>query len=248
MLRKTTLVSSNANGRLAVRTLSFKRPTCLREARIDLGDVLKIVIPNYKPKSYSISDLRQTEFDITVKMYPKGRASGYLDRMKIGESVRVFLKAPYARQSGGTHVGIVGFGVGITEALPVAEAELNKSRDVTLLWACRRRDEMFWDSRIKALQKQFPSTFKIVRVLSREKRPGALHGRIDIDVLKKVFAFGDDVPPNHMRFVRVGTKRMMRCVDKMLKRLKYDVQGRHSLFRRRGLIERAFASESVRAQ
>ena len=43
------------------------------KVRIDHGDVVKVIIPDYKPKSYSMSCKRANEFDITVKVYSKLR-------------------------------------------------------------------------------------------------------------------------------------------------------------------------------
>ena len=60
------------------------------KVRLDMGDVVKMVIPNYKPKSYSISALRRDEFDVTLKVYPDGRASGFLDRLTVGDQVQSF--------------------------------------------------------------------------------------------------------------------------------------------------------------
>ena len=34
---------------------------------IEKGDVVKVAVPNYKPKSYSMSAARRGEFDITFK-------------------------------------------------------------------------------------------------------------------------------------------------------------------------------------
>ena len=77
LLRKTTLVEE-AEGRLPVHTLTFANPPGVGSlgVRMDVGDVVKVVVPGYKPKSYSMSDERPGEFDITVKVYPNGRASG----------------------------------------------------------------------------------------------------------------------------------------------------------------------------
>ena len=85
-----------------------------------------MVVPNYKPKSYSMSGERPGEFDITLKIYPIGRASGFLDRVELGEGVKVFRMGARSR-SAGSLVGLVAFGVGITEALPIAAAELAKT-------------------------------------------------------------------------------------------------------------------------
>ena len=114
--------------------------------RIDCGDVVKVVIPEHKPKSYSMSAARPGEFDITFKVYPGGRCSGYLDSVKVGQSVLAFAKGKKERNLGVgiTHVGVVAFGVGITEGLPIAEAELLRggAERVHLVWAARTHEDM----------------------------------------------------------------------------------------------------------
>ena len=173
LLRKVQLVTEGPD-RLPVYTLTFAIPdmsshsstiatqtttTPMRipfkpyhELRLDLGDVVKMVIPNYKPKSYSVSALRSTEFDVTYKLYPNGRASGYLHQLVVMGSVeaslqqqqekeeeeeeeehpmmiRTFVKQHSSRRhnDGGTHIGIIVYGVGITEGLPVVRAELERN-------------------------------------------------------------------------------------------------------------------------
>ena len=70
--------------RLSVFTLTFATPPSLSNAvRIDCGDVIKVVVPGFKPKSYSMSAERPGEFDITFKAYPNGVCSGYLDSLKV---------------------------------------------------------------------------------------------------------------------------------------------------------------------
>ena len=46
-------------------------------------------------------------------------------RIQVGDAITVFKKGAKERQPG-SHVGLVAFGVGITEALPIAAAELAK--------------------------------------------------------------------------------------------------------------------------
>ena len=130
LLRKTTLVEA-APGRLPVHTLTFADPDAKREGlgvRIDYGDVVKVMIPHFKPsecpntartsvhaprtsghgprevalitpaslsaESYSMSAERAGEFDITFKLYPGGRCSGYLDSIQVGQSIDVFGMTP----------------------------------------------------------------------------------------------------------------------------------------------------------
>ena len=157
LLRKVEAVEASAEAdRLPVYTLTFANPTGVAElgmgVRIDHGDTVKVCVPGYKPKSYSMSACREGEFDITFKVYPGGRASGYLDSIEIGGSVDVFPKGRKTRDAG-AFVGLVAFGVGITEALPMAEAELSKpeAESVRLLWCSKTRPDTFWLDRAAAL-------------------------------------------------------------------------------------------------
>ena len=94
--------------RLPVYTLTFQNPPSTSASglgcRMDLGDVVKVCVPHYKPKSYSMSAERTAdrEFDITVKVYPKGRASGYLDSIQIGETIDVYCKASHKSRHPGS--------------------------------------------------------------------------------------------------------------------------------------------------
>ena len=79
------------------------------------------------------------------------------------------------------YVGVVAYGVGITEALPVAEAELKKgdADSVRLLWASRTMADTFLHNRTEALEKACTDGLTLVRILSRDKCGGCLHARID---------------------------------------------------------------------
>lgn len=240
LLRKQQLVTAGPD-RLPVYTLTFALPTTYienehtrphRDIRLDLGDVVKMVIPNYKPKSYSVSALRDDEFDVTFKVYPHGRASGYLDRLIVGDdALHSFVKRQSARtrNPGGTHVGIIAYGVGITEGLPVAAAELQQTKvqQVILLWAARTRADLFWHDAIATLQQQYPQRFRMVHIFSRETVPQSkdedcLFGRIDTAVLQSVFQ--ESFPSaTTARFLSVGTKDMMRVTDDMLTQIGFPM-------------------------
>ena len=202
-----------------------------KNIRLDMGDVVKMVIPEYKPKSYSMSALREDEFDITFKVYPNGRASGYLDRLKVGDETGTFGMSAGRRRNPGTYVGIVAYGVGITEGLPVAKAELEKgdADTVTLLWAARTMSDTFWHDDIDKLKKRYPTKFRLVHILSREERDGYLKGRVDSSVLKTVF---DPSDREEARFLSVGTKDMMRMTDRLFEGLGYTMP-KHALLPKR---------------
>jgi NAD(P)H-flavin reductase len=254
LIRKTAVVNA-IKDRLPVYTLTFAYPAEMMQrkqtlgVRIDHGDVVKVCVPNYKPKSYSMSAERadEGEFDITVKVYPNGRASGYLDSVMIGDKISVF-KHPACnkRRNAGSHVGLIAYGVGITEALPVAAAELSKpeAESVVLLWASRTDGDTFWHEQIEALRNQHGRRFDSVHIFSRDNQPGALHGRVDSGVLDMVFnarwAETCAVPDlsetssgstskvavgfrSGARFLSVGTKEMMQATDEMLAELNYPM-------------------------
>jgi len=243
LLRKTTMVEAcDEPERLPVYTLTFEIPPPLTdddddddddptskkmkaiqkhhsEIRIELGDVIKMVIPNYKPKSYSVSDLRveDNELDVTVKVYPNGRASGFLDRLQIGDTIRSFGKSANRYRNhhhhhhheeenynNGEHICIIVYGVGITEGLPVARKELERmariekdgcdsssSSKVTILWAGRTMDDTFWHDQIDDLKEKYgKNKFEIFYLCSREKEEDEekfIRGRVNQTVFKEVF-------------------------------------------------------------
>lgn len=225
LLRKATLVPAAA-GHLPVHTLTFEIPTGHAfsgrarphsSLRLDMADVVKMVIPGYKPKSYSVTALRTDSFDVTLKVYPGGRASGFIDRLAVGESMHTFGMASGRVRRPGKFVGVIAYGVGITEGLPVARAELEKgdAEEVVLLWASRTVRDTFWEKDVQILQRQYPQQFKIAHILSRDEREGAMRGRIDAHVLLNVFG-GWMSERNEARFLPVGTKEMMAQTDTLL--------------------------------
>jgi NAD(P)H-flavin reductase len=230
LIKKITLVEESPD-HLPVHTLTFEIPAAganftgraqpHSEVRLDMGDVVKMVIPNYKPKSYSMSALRDNEFDVTFKVYPNGRASGFLDRLKIGDEINTFGMRTKKTRNPGDFVGVIAFGVGITEGLPMSRAELAKgdAQNVILLWASRTSADTFWHSEIEDLLRIYPDRFKVVRILSREKKGDCLFGRINPEVLREVFSENlSRCAREHKRarFLPVGTKEMMSQTNEML--------------------------------
>lgn len=225
LVRKRTLVEADLEGEhLPVRTFTFTSPEDA-QARFDpmavdlsVGEVVKVETDVKKPTSYSLSDKRadRREFDLTVKIYPGGRVSGLLDALQPGETVGMWKKPSWNVAQAGTHVGMIAFGVGITEVLPVAEAQLSNPevRRVVVLWQSRSRQDTF-----SALKAKHGEQFKLVHALSREKAPGAMYGRVSVPMIHQVFlepwgAAGADTAS--MRFLTVGTKEMMWGAEEML--------------------------------
>jgi len=232
LLRKTTLISESTD-HLPVHTLTFATPPAFGEftgCRIGTGDVIKVCVPGYKPKSYSMSAERPGEFDITFKVYPNGKASGYLDSINVGQDIDTFPLGKKRRYAG-SHVGLVAFGVGITEALPIAIEELNQSdaAHVCLLWGSRTTGDTFWLEQIARLKEEHGDRFVFVEILSREVKEGSMHGRITPNVMRKAFdgtwqtGASNEYSRGGCRFLTVGTKAMMVEADKMLQAIGYDM-------------------------
>lgn len=210
--------------------------TNIYRVRMDMGDVIKVCVPSYKPKSYSMSAEREGEFDITLKIYPNGRASGYLDSIQIGEDILVFRKGN-KEYNPGKDVCIIAYGVGITESWPTAVAELEKyeTTRVILFWALRTSDEIFWTNEMKLIQEKYPDRFDLIRVFSRETVEGALEGRITgnmiTEVLREKWWSSNEDEANEcetdkfekVRFLSVGTKEMMRQTDDVIASLGYAI-------------------------
>jgi len=241
----------NTTSRLAVHTLTFDIPqgyefsgrSCAhKDIRIDYGDVLKMVIPNYKPKSYSLSDMRPevNEMDVTLKVYPNGRASGFLDRLQIGDEINTFGMQSTRDRNPGKFFGGIAYGVGITEILPVAEAELKKgdAEKVVVLWASRTSDDTFWKDKVEKLEMTYPDNFEMVYMFSREDSPdpNILKGRIDPLVLQEVFVpriEKSNLTKKDARFQAVGTKEMINMTGTMLGKIGFPMP-KHELLPKRG--------------
>jgi len=258
LIRKTTLVQPSVpinseeyiNAKhLAVHTLTFEIPQGHtfsgmaiphNDIRIDLGDVVKMVIPGYKPKSYSLSAIRpeENEMDVTIKVYPNGRASGFLDRLKVGETINSFGMSARKSRNSGKFFGGIAYGVGITEILPVAEYELKKgdAEKVVVLWASRTSEDTFWHEKINQLEQEYPNKFEIVQIYSREESPDAavLKGRIDPIILQEVFEprmNEANINKEDARFLAVGTKAMISLTGTMLTKIGYPMP-QHSLLKK----------------
>lgn len=239
LIAKETLTKGSP-GAAPVRQLTFALPAgqSLHSLGFDLGlgDFVQVRPPGLLAKARSYSPTspakRRGSFDITVKVYTNGVVSGHLDGLAIGEEALISGPAPVPwlalRMHPSPEVGLVAFGVGITEALPVAEAQLLRLLEggdgggggdwavarVVLLWANRQWVDTFWHHRLAALEAVYGDRFRVVHVLSREEREGCLHSRVTPTVLATVFG---DLDRKQSTFLVVGTKVMKRDAYARLK-------------------------------
>lgn len=179
---------------------------------IDRGDAMKFRFPE-KTKAYSVCRESPGEFDVCVKMYPGGLASGHFAAMAIGGSIDCFVHRKGSRVSRdrrpGSHVALVAWGVGITEILPLAACELAQpeAESVRVLWASRSKgDCWFWRDQVDALKAMYPDRFSFVEIFSRDPEhaaaTGAMQGRVTAEVLREVF---DEYWVRHFSICGVST-------------------------------------------
>lgn len=197
---------------------------CRLEADLSVGEFIRVRIPDVGMRSYSpFRTDTAGEFELRVKRYREGRASKHLCDAAVGDQVQMSgpyppFWVPFVRAGICSRVGLIAFGVGITEALPLARAELeagaasssSSSSEVRLLWASRGPQEVFDKEWLAELQDKFPQRFKVTHLFSRRAGgTGDLQGRLSQVVLQSVF--GDwQAEPDQARFLVVGTKSMKR--------------------------------------
>ena len=256
LYRKTTQVQpvcsvdslehSEAN-RLAVHTLTFEIPEDQTfdgstiphsEIRIDLGDVIKIVMPNDRPKSYALSALRpeKNEMDVTIEVDPNDSASMFMDSLQTGDTIRTFGMRTKMSRDPGKFFGGIAHGVGITEMLPVAEAELEKgdAKKVVILWESGTSKDIFWTDKVVALKGKYPDTFEMVYMYSNDetRNTDILKGRISPRVLKQVFEPHINatlIMKKEVRFLIFGAKDKVENTKSMMTQIGYNMS-KYALF------------------
>ena len=194
------------------------------------------------------------QIDLIVKIYPDGVNSQVFEALTVGDSIGISGPWPpgkkRARRLPGKAVNLVVFGVGITEAIEVAKAELvqDDAETVTLLYANRYRDDVFFKDELGALGGRHRGRFRVVHLYSREDviGEGEQKGRVTAEVLQQVFELPTSADqPGHsdQRFVVPGSKQMIRDTwEKHLKVFDYNRED-HSLL----LIE-LFVGSKERSQ
>lgn len=189
-----------------------------------------------KPRSYSPTSApaRKGSFDLTVKEYSDGCASKYLGSLSVGDSVHMSRGWPLPanwmmQRSGGRRVGLIALGVGITEAVWVADAELRRAGNtsVKLLYANRYFADRVMLEDIKRLEREFHDRFSVQYLTSRENHPEAMNGRVSSQVLAECFDWNDELKEDS-RFLVVGTKPMKKDVYAMIEANGFPAQ-KHTL-------------------
>jgi len=173
-------------------------------------------------------------FDVVVKVYPGGPptspgVSAYLGALAVGEYAHVpeIRALDWRRDS--KRVGMVCFGVGITECLGPAAVLLRAGAEVRMLYANRHAGQIIMREDLIALVSAYPGRFRLRHCLSQPaelppswnwEKPGerATRGRVDHKVLRTEFggAWSDGHPVQH--FLMIGTTAMEQEVLGMIGR------------------------------
>lgn len=110
--------------------------------------------------------------DLTVKLYPGGKASTHLHSLKPGDTCKF---APLPKQFAWTsnkheHVALIAGGAGITPMYQLLHGILDNPSDhtrITLVWGVNTDDDIFFRDEFTALEKKFPGRFKAEYVVSQ---------------------------------------------------------------------------------
>ncbi|CAE7036947.1 cyb5r1 [Symbiodinium sp. CCMP2592] len=165
-------------------------------------------------------------FDLIIRVYRNGTVSRWLDSVTPGTAVELTPfppKLPANRRNPGPRVGLVAYGVGITELYWTAVEELKdpKVEQVVLLYATRTLDEQaVYGPELDELAQKEPR-FRLVRLLSRECSPVALSGRVNATLLSDVFPWSHEQWRSTARFTAAGSKEMMTATYEWLAELGY---------------------------
>ncbi|CAE7254944.1 CBR1 [Symbiodinium sp. CCMP2592] len=168
-------------------------------------------------------------FELVLRVYRHGYVSRWLDAKLVGETVDMTFPwpspLPLDRRNPGQHVGLIAFGIGITELYRTAVQELADANvgEVVLLYATRTLAEQgILADELAVLVKSEPHRFRLEQLVSRESVPGMHHGRIDSQLLEKVFPWSQhDRDTTGVRFMVAGTKQMMQTTHRHLEKLGY---------------------------
>eukprot|EP00439_Symbiodinium_sp_Y106_P060993 s632_g9.t1 len=160
----------------------------------NVGDDGEEIQRSYTPLS-SAEDYKKGILELVIKVYPKGRMSSHLGRMKNGDSILVSRPVPTVDPEDYKEGGImVAGGSAVVVALQVINAILPSCTDSFHLYLCNRTyaDVLLMDY-FEALLKAYPN-FKMTNCLSQGKAGdsardqglvGWFEGRVSGDLLKQ---------------------------------------------------------------
>jgi NAD(P)H-flavin reductase len=228
-------------GTLAVHRLRFALPASARipdccggsgglfHVRVKAPDATGQM--QFRPYSAHMLPTNRSIFELIVKVYPGG-VSAKLGALAVDDYAHVpeIQAIDWRRDS--KRVGMVCFGVGITECLGPAERLLKAGGEVRLVTGYRNAEQMILVDEARALLREYAGRFRLRHCLSQPEPGAALdrvkagkehnekitRGRVDHKVLKAEFGgpWNDGQPAEH--FLTIGTSQMERAALGLLGR------------------------------
>ncbi|KAG6545673.1 hypothetical protein Mapa_012858 [Marchantia paleacea] len=223
MLEKKTQVSPN------VVKLKFALPTKTSVLGLPIGQHVSCrgqdvegeeVIKPYTPTTLD-SDVGF--FELVVKVYEKGRMSGYFGRMKEGEFLEC--KGPKGRFRYTPNMmrafGMIAGGTGLTPCYQVTRAILENPKDktnVSLIYANVTFEDILLKDDLDRLAKMYPDRFKVYYVLNQAPADwqGGL-GFVSADMIKDHLP----APAADIQVLRCGPPPMNKAMGMHLDNLGY---------------------------
>uniref|UniRef100_A0A7S2BEY5 Oxidoreductase FAD/NAD(P)-binding domain-containing protein n=1 Tax=Alexandrium andersonii TaxID=327968 RepID=A0A7S2BEY5_9DINO len=168
--------------------------------------------------------------------------SRWLDTVPVGDSVPMVwpwpAPLPESRRNPGRRVGLVAYGIGITELYRVAASELRDPavQEVALLYVTRTADEQeVLRPELEELAAAHPGRFRLEGLLTHERVDGFRSGRLHTALLSEVFPWADGEREN-VRFLPAGTHQMMEVAMHKLESLGYERETYLLIRERRRLV------------
>ncbi|KAL2610398.1 hypothetical protein R1flu_028971 [Riccia fluitans] len=172
MLEKKTQVSPNVvklrfalASKTAILGLPIGQHVSCRGTDLEGEEVIK-------PYTPTTLDSDVGYFELVVKVYEKGRMSGYFGRMKEGEYL--MCKGPKGRFRYTPNMmrafGMIAGGTGLTPCYQVTRAILENPKDktvVSLIYANVTFDDILLKDDLDRMAKEFPDRFKVYYVLNQ---------------------------------------------------------------------------------
>jgi len=193
-----------------------------------------------QPYSAHMVDSSKQSFDLIVKIYPSIEpptsdhpgVSAYLGALAINDYVHIpeIRALDWWRDS--KRVGLICFGVGITECLAPAKVLLQDGAEVRMVYANRYADDQILLEELRVLLVEYPDRFRLRHCLSRQPQPASVgiemdsvasiggerttHGRVDSIVLNEEFGGSWHDGDVIQHFFMVGTDEMEHAVIGMV--------------------------------
>lgn len=209
-----TIASSNSSEDNWIKIVRVKI-----DAKLDFGQPtthIKIRRPDslFRSRTYSISSPKgAAQFDITVKVYKNGIMSTYISNLKENDYIHLAKTRTKQISSPCVRVGIIVFGIGVTEVLQIESTLLSKNIETRLIVANRKvADFNPFRPHFEQVAEKYPGLFAIHYAYSREKVQGCQHGRVDANLILNVFEGWND-----SHFLVVGDKNMIKSGYQLLK-------------------------------